>query len=135
MREKWVRFMQGRYGAYGADRLTRFLLIAWLVLFVALSFIRIVAVRLLPVLVLVYMYYRLMSRNIPARYKENETYLRLTAALRTRLNGMRRGKIQGQNAFHVYDCPNCAQKIRIPSGKGRIMVHCPRCSNEFLKVS
>lgn len=135
MREKLIRFMQGRYGAYGADRLTRFLLIVWLVLFVVLSFVRIPALRLLPFAILVYMYFRLMSRNIPARYKENETYLRMTAAVRTRLNGLRRRQVTGDGAYHIYTCPNCAQKIRIPRGKGRIMVHCPRCSNEFLKVS
>ncbi|MBR0092350.1 MAG: hypothetical protein IJP92_11690 [Lachnospiraceae bacterium] len=135
MREKLVRFMQGRYGAYGADRLTRFLLIAWLVLFVVTSFLRVTGLQVFPLLILVFMYFRLMSRNIPARYKENETYLRLTAGVRTRLNGLRGNRISGDNAYHIYTCPNCSQKIRIPSGKGRIMVHCPRCSNEFLKVS
>lgn len=126
--------MQGRYGAYGSDRLTRFLLIVFLVAFVVTSFIPVPAVRLIPTAVFVYTYFRLLSRNIPARYHENETYTRIESRLLRRFK--RIGvDMQQRKSFHIYKCPGCGQKIRIPRGKGRIMVRCPKCANEFLKVS
>ena len=75
MREIIKRLFNGRYGSYGTDTLTRVLFgiaIALLVLSVLvtpLGFLYYVAFAILA-----YGYYRLMSKNITKRYRENEVF-------------------------------------------------------------
>ncbi len=131
MRERFYRFMQGRYGQ---DAFTRFLLGAMLAcvvlnLLVGSRFLSIMAWALL-----VYAYFRLFSRNHAARYAENQRYLNATAKLRYWFDQQKRLK-EERKYHHIYDCPKCRQKIRIPKGKGKIMVRCPKCRHEFQKRS
>ena len=123
--------MQGRYGQ---DAFTRFLLGAMLAcvvlnLLVGSRFLSIMAWTLL-----IYAYFRLFSRNHAARYAENQRYLNATAKLRYWFDQQKRLKEERQY-HHIYVCPKCRQKIRIPKGKGKIMVRCPKCRHEFQKRS
>ena len=76
MKKFFIRLFQGRYGSYGTDKLTKFLLVeAFICLLLSviaapLSFLYYVAF-----LILIYCYFRLFSRNITKRYKENQLYL------------------------------------------------------------
>ena len=123
--------MQGRYGQ---DAFTRFVLGAMLAcvvlnLLVGSRFLSIMAWALL-----VYAYFRLFSRNHAARYAENQRYLNATAKLRYWFDQQKRLK-EERKYHHIYVCPKCRQKIRIPKGKGKIMVRCPKCRHEFQKRS
>ena len=134
MKDKFIRFMQGRYGAYGTDRLTKFLLIVTLILIVLTSFGPMRTLSILPIILLIYSYFRLFSRNIPKRYHENEVYMRYRATFIGFFKNFRYNLSQ-RRTYHIYRCPKCSQKIRIPRGKGKIMVHCPKCGNDFIKHS
>ena len=134
MKERFARFMQGRYGAYGTDRFTRFLIVLFLIVFVITSFTKIKIDQIFPTVIIVYTYFRLLSRNIPARYRENELYAHFASRALSRFSTLKL-TLNDRKANHIYKCPTCGQKIRIPRGKGRIMVRCPRCTGEFLKVS
>ena len=123
--------MQGRYGQ---DAFTRFLLGAMLAcvvldLLVGSRFLSILAWTLL-----IYAYFRLFSRNHAARFAENQRYLNATAKLRHWFDQQKRLK-EERKYHHIYVCPRCRQKIRIPKGKGKIMVRCPKCRHEFQKRS
>ena len=37
--------------------------------------------------------------------------------------------------YHYYRCPQCRQKLRVPRGRGRIQISCPRCGTQFIKKS
>lgn len=131
MKEKFYRFMQGRYGQ---DSFSRFLLGAVLACIVINVFIQGRFMSALIWALLLYTYFRIFSKNHGARYAENQRYLNATARLRYWLDQQK--KLTGERKYHhIYVCPQCRQKIRIPKGKGWIMVRCPKCRHEFRKRS
>lgn len=138
MKEKIIRFMQGRYGAYGVDALTKFLLTAGLViLFGSLAFRGKntgLVCYLIGWVIVIYCYYRLISKNVTKRYAENQAFLSRTSAIRG-FFGRQKSLWQQRKVYHIYKCPGCKQKIRIPRGKGKIEVRCPKCGTTFIKKS
>lgn len=136
MREKLNRFMQGRYGA---DQLSRFLMgvaLALILLTLVLPYgsrIRGFA-DIAAVACIVISYFRIFSRNHSARYAENQKYLQKTEGIR-RWFGKKRYQLQQRKIYHFYRCPQCSQKIRIPRGKGKIEIDCPKCHTKFVKKS
>ena len=83
---------------------------------------------------LIFCYYRTFSRNISKRTEENYRYY----TLKDRVDGKFRGlKDQWANRklYHYYRCPQCRQKLRVPRGRGRIQISCPRCGTQFIKKS
>lgn len=131
MRRRLEQFMLGRYGT---DDFSKFLLALCLVLLVLNMFTRVQLLYLLALVLLVYCYFRMFSRNISARAAENQRYLDGTANMRRTLRGWKNRVVQSKD-YHVYKCPSCGQKIRIPRGKGRICITCPKCRTEFEKRS
>ena len=130
MKEKLYRFMQGRYGN---DRLNRFLMAATMVcLLLSLLGWRIFYV--LGLAGLIYTYFRMLSRNTYKRSLENNAYLRMTYKIRQFFATQKRD-MQQRRIHHIYRCPSCRQKIRVPRGKGRIEIRCPKCGQTFLKKS
>lgn len=124
--------MQGRYITYGYDALSKFLF----GLSFILLFINIIAgsgiISLIVLALIIYSYYRLLSKNIPQRYKENEQYISVKNLVVSFFKNFRYNVDQARH-YHIYKCPSCGQKIRIPRGKGNIMVRCPKCGTEFKK--
>ena len=130
MREKLYRFMMGRYGN---DKLNQFLMILALAFFV-LSMFRIPFVYLLGIICLIYAYFRMFSRNTYKRSLENNRYLQKVYKVKQVFATWKRDMKQ-RKTHHIYRCPSCKQKIRIPRGKGKIEVRCPKCGQTFIKRS
>ena len=132
-------FRKFMYGRYGVDNLTYFILIVYLVLRVVMLPLRFVptAYRLIDVisyLGLALGIFRILSKNIAKRSEENRMYMNFYSEIKKRFYKLRGGMIERKD-FHIYKCKSCGQKIRIPKGKGKIMVICPKCKNEFVKHS
>lgn len=135
MREKMVRFMQGRYGV---DHLSKFLLGCGLVaVFGSMVFDNPLAstiCNLLGWVIIAYCYVRLFSRNVTKRYAENQAFLTKTYGIRC-FFARQKELFKQRRVYHIYKCPGCKQKIRIPRGKGRIEIRCPKCGETFIKKS
>lgn len=131
MREKLQRFMTGRYGV---DELNRFFMAMAMVFVILDLFVRSSFLYLGGLVFLVLCYVRMLSRNIGKRFQENQKYLHYQFQVK---EFFRKKKFQFQEAkkYHIYKCPGCKQKIRIPRGKGRISIHCPKCNTDFIKNS
>lgn len=130
MKEKLYRFMQGRYGS---DQLNKFLMIVILV-FMVLSLFIDGPFYLLGMIGIVYVYFRMFSKNIYKRSAENSAYLKYEYKVRQWWKTLKRD-MQQRKTHHIYRCPSCKQKIRIPKGKGKIEIRCPKCSHTFIKRS
>ncbi len=130
------RFFQGRYGA---DQLSHAMIICAFLLYIPLIFLArgsvafIVLYSLLIALILLALL-RMLSRKYEARQRENAAFMRIWYRVSSRFS---RTYHAGQTAWHerrVYKhltCPQCAQKLRVPRGKGRLRVTCTRCGNRF----
>ena len=116
-------FMMGRYGT---DRLNMVILGVglaaslisvmcdtplWNLIFFTLSYA-----------MMIWAIFRSMSRNTYKRYLENRRFSQMVTRLKDRQN-------------RYYDCPKCRQVVRVPRGKGKISITCPRCGEKFIKKS
>ena len=117
-RDKLYRFMQGRYGRI--DELGRFLMYLLFGLLLVSFFVRSSIFSLLILLVLIYDYYRILSKDIQAREKVRTKWNKLTGS-------------HTDSTHRIYKCPTCGQKVRVPKGKGKISIHCPNCNCNFIK--
>lgn len=134
MRERFERFMEGRYGM---DELSRFTDVAALALLIISLFIKGSAGRILfyiAAALIIWSYIRIFSRNTHKRYAENERFLALTGRIRSGWAKSRRRKEQSK-IYRYFNCPECGQKVRVPRGKGKICITCPKCRKEFIRKS
>lgn len=123
LREKMTRFM---YGRYGVDQLSRFLLGATMVIVFLNLFVRRGFLNILTWVGIIFVYARMFSKNHARCYAQNQWYLAQLRRLRC---------YKDIRTHHIYTCKSCKQKIRIPRGKGKIMIRCPKCGFEFIKRS
>jgi len=124
MKDKLVKFMTGRYGV---DALSKFLLYIAIGLMVIGIIFRNSIFNSLAMVLLLIGYFRMFSKNIQSRYNENIKYWNI----RNRFLNI----FKGRKTHHIYKCPSCKQKIRIPKGKGNIEITCPKCRTQFVKRS
>ncbi len=131
MKEKVQRFMMGRYGF---DELSKIYLGVTIVLMIVSMFVNSSLLYILSLALLVYCYYRAFSRNIAKRQQENQKFLNFRYNSVVKWNNFK--KRQAQKKTHrFFKCPQCKQTVRVPKGKGKICITCPKCRAEFIKKS
>lgn len=128
MKEKLIRFMQGRYGVDNLNTHALWLVIILLIInmFVGNMFISILSYALWFIVI-----YRTFSRQVYKRYAENEKYLKTIQPITQFFNLQKKRISDRQHKY--YRCPKCKQMVRLPKGKGKIVVTCPKCQNKFEK--
>lgn len=131
MREKIQRFMIGRYGA---DELAKAQSIAALILLFLSMFSRLGIFYWLAIALMIYSTWRMFSKNISKRYAENQKYLNYRYQMTVKWNRFKKHLAQ-RKIYRIYKCPQCKQKVRVPKGRGKICITCPKCRTEFVKKS
>ena len=129
MGDRIARFM---YGRYGNDNLNRFLTITSLIILV---------ISLIPVLwflwflalgLMIWSSFRCYSRNIYKRRRENERYLKLIQPIKN-FSRLQKNKRRDRKTHRYFKCKHCRAVLRVPKGKGKIDVTCPRCQKITVK--
>lgn len=131
MKEKVIGFMRGRYGV---DEFSKFLMMLGFIMIILASLTGNSGVNLLGFLAMGFAYYRALSRDYYKCSGQNRKYL----MLRNRLGGSWQGQIRRfkeRKIYRFYSCPSCSQKVRIPKGRGKVKITCPKCAAEFSKLS
>lgn len=137
--QKLQTFMIGRNGV---DNLGRFVLVVAVVLLLLGAFVPDgtagAVLSYLALAAIVYGYFRMFSRNVGKRYRENCAYLRLSRKISAPFK--RAGKQAEERkkygkTHHIYRCKNCGQSLRVPKGKGTVKVTCPKCGASFTTKS
>ena len=124
----WLRrFMAGRYGA---DQLSMALLIFSVLLTVIAQLARLPLLTYIGYLPLIACIYRMLSRNINMRRMENYKFSMLISPVYSWFRKMRMHMAE-RKTHRFYTCPGCKAHLRIPRGKGTIIVTCPKCRTEF----
>ena len=131
MKERMQRFMAGRYGN---DQLNQFIFIVAIISMVLEIITRQSLFYTLTLVLLILAYVRVFSRNINKRYEENMKFLQNKDVILNKFCKQKYYAAQRRN-FHIYTCPQFKQKIRIPKGKGKISITCPKCRTSFIKKS
>ena len=131
MRDRLARFMAGRYGT---DKFNKFLFGAALGVLVLSFFVGHGLLYYVAVAIIIYGYFLMFSRNISARYQENERFLKATEGIRKKLR-INKKKIEQRREYCFFKCPVCEQQVRVPKGRGHIRITCPKCRHEFDKTT
>jgi len=122
------------YGRYGIDAFGKFTVALAFILILLANITDSGLVSTLSWACLFYAYFRMFSKNIYKRAQENQLYLSKTANIRSWFY-KQKNQFAQRKTHRIYKCPTCRQKIRVPKGKGRIEIRCPKCSTKFIKKS
>ena len=134
MREKLLRFMQGRNGN---DALNRFLIGLGLVLLLVSFLLRGFVARLFNtffLLLMIYIYYRMFSRDLYKRSAENAWYWEKRNRVLGKFRLLKERWLQRKD-FRFFSCPSCHTTLRVPKGRGKIKIVCRKCGTSFVKKS
>lgn len=125
-------------GRYGADELARALSVAAVVCILLSMFVPrgtvFGVIYWIGIALLVYNCYRMFSRDVAKRYAENQRFLSLRTRA-ARKASVKRQQWEQRDSYRFYKCPDCKQKVRVPKGRGKICITCPKCRREFIKKS
>lgn len=114
-------FMAGRYGT---DKLNMYILGTGVALCVICLFVRLPLVNLAltagSYVLMFWAIFRCFSRNTYKRYQENRKFLLFLDRVKDRKH-------------KYFTCPKCRQPVRVPRGKGKIAISCPKCKEKFIR--
>lgn len=126
---KLKQFMVGRYGV---DQLSMALLTLTLILSLLNGFIGSTILTVLTLASLFLCYFRILSKKLYQRQQENFKFLRIWHPIKNTC--IRKwNHLKGMKTHKYYKCPECKQTLRVPRGKGKICITCPKCKHELHK--
>ncbi len=128
----WLRKIM--VGRYGVDQLSMALMSASILFSILSIFIKSPILMVLYMITLVFAFYRVFSKNIAKRYQENNKFLRVWNTVKRKINKVPQ-RIKGMKDYRYYKCSNCKQTLRVPRGKGKISITCPKCKTIMIKKS
>ena len=116
------RFM---YGRYGMDSLSKTIFILSLILLLLSSVTRISFLYAIALVLLIWGYFRVFSKNIAKRRRELSVYTGKANLIKSRW--------RDRKTHRYFRCRACKQWLRVPKGKGKIQITCRKCGVKMQK--
>ena len=124
------RLRQFMIGRNGVDPLS----LAMMLLACILTFLPWLPCDIAGLVIIVLAVLRMFSRRVEARRKENAVFMRAIYAIKNFFIRIFRPR-PDRKTHRIFRCPKCRQKVRVPRGKGKIAISCPKCGNKFTRKS
>lgn len=134
MKQHLMRFMAQRYGS---DELNLFLSIIALILFFIAVIISGIVGSLISIFALVlslYGIFRMFSKNKQKRFSERMKFLQIKHNF-SKAFARKKQRFSQRRTHKFYKCPDCKTTVRVPKGKGKIKITCPKCKTAFVRKS
>lgn len=126
----WLRkFMVGRYGG---DQLSIFLLALSIILTIIARITGISILMIISYFPLFGAVYRMLSKDIQKRRMENYKFAMLVNPVYSKFKKVQ-GRIKDLKVHKYYRCTKCTTMLRVPKGKGKILITCPKCKDQSIK--
>lgn len=123
---RWLQnFMRGRHGL---DSFCFFLIIISIILSLLASLSSVPYLGFISLILILWCWQRMLSRNHYKRMKENNKYLKIISPIKYKYH-----ELKNHKTYKYYHCPSCKKRLRVPKGKGSISITCPHCKNKFDK--
>ena len=119
-------------GRYGPDHLNIAMIVLSFVLMLLNAILLFSPLLYVSYAVLVLALFRMFSRNITRRRAENDRFLRYWWPIRTKLSRSR-ANLKHRKTHKFIKCQGCGNTLRVPKGKGKLQITCPRCGERFIK--
>lgn len=117
-------------GRNGTDQLLYVFFVFYIVIAIVNSFINSLILDGVLLLLVAYILFRMLSRNVYKRRAENARLLKVWYKIRPGF--MQFFKQIKEIRTHRYRrCPHCKARLRLPRKPGRHTVACPACKKEF----
>ena len=130
MRNALIRFM---YGRNGMDQLNQMLFRVLLVLYILAIFIRDgvagVVLSWATTFGWLYLMFRMFSRNLPKRQAENQKFVSWWWGIKNKSGGAKQRHADKDHKY--FTCKSCGAICRVPVGKGKIVITCPKCGAQI----
>ncbi|MCL2152470.1 MAG: hypothetical protein FWH57_05850 [Oscillospiraceae bacterium] len=122
-------FMIGRYGP---DHLNVAMIVVSILLSLLHGILKLAPILYISCVLLALAVFRMLSRNIARRRAENDRFIRYWWPVRTRLSRFY-SNIRYRKTHRFLKCVGCGNNLRVPKGKGKIQITCPKCGERFMK--
>ena len=120
-------FMSGRNGN---DQLGLALLVVALILNIIFRMTGMYLLGIAAMALVLIVLYRMFSRDLAKRQEENRRFLSLWSDAKRSFAEWRLRRSQSRD-YKFFVCPGCHNRLRVPRGKGKIQITCPKCGQRF----
>jgi LSD1 subclass zinc finger protein len=124
----WFRKLMA--GRYGGDQLSMALIIVSLLFTLAAGLAGLPLLAYIGYVPLGVGVFRMLSKNIAKRRMENYKFAILMSPAYSWLMKTR-NRLADAKIHRYFICPSCRTRLRLPKGKGKIIITCPKCKTAF----
>ena len=126
---KIQQFMVGRYGS---DEFSLVLSIAGIIFSFLGNFKYLGFLYFIGTLMIFYSLFRSFSKNYEARRKELNWYLVWSMKPKAQIK-LLMNQIRDRKTHRYFKCKSCKTVMRVPKGRGKIEITCPKCRAKVVK--